>query len=163
MVEQTSWKQLVNPGYPIPVEATARHGITTADVKDAEPFNRMATRLRDLVVNRVVYNVAYDLRVLHREFRLSGLSGLPPQVPILDAYRIFCAQHPRTLEAALQKYCGENHPRPHDALADVQATLKVLRKQLSVDGREPTTNQFIDAQLKWSVPAPQQNQPEAAA
>lgn len=165
MVEQSAWTQLVNPGYPIPIEATARHGITTADVKDTEPFNRVAKRVRDLVVNRVVigYNVPYDLMVLHREFKLAGLSGLPPQMPILDPYRIFCKQHPRTLEAAIRTYCGEEHPRPHDALQDIQVALKVLRKQLAVEGREPTTNQFIDAQTKWSIPSPQQNRPEAVA
>ncbi len=165
MVQQSAWQQLVNPGYPIPVEATARHGLTTADVKDAEPFSRVAARLRDLVVNRVVigYNVAYDLMVLHREFHLAGLSGLPPQMPILDPYRIFCAQHPRTLEAAIRKYCGEEHPKPHDAMQDVQVALKVLRKQLEQDGAQPRTNDFIDAQVKWSVPGPRQNRPEAAA
>lgn len=165
MVQQSAWQQLINPGYPIPVEATARHGITTADVQGAETFDKVASRLRDLVINRVVigYNVAYDLMVLHREFKLARLSGLPPQMPILDPYRIFCKQHPRTLEAAIKTYCGEDHPKPHDAMQDVQVALKVLRQQLAVEGRQPTTNQFIDAQVKWSIPGPQQNRPEAVA
>ena len=165
MVQQSAWQQLINPGYPIPVEATARHGITTADVQGADTFDKVAARLRDLVINRVVigYNVAYDLMVLHREFKLARLSGLPPQMPILDPYRIFCKQHPRTLEAAIKTYCGEEHPKPHDAMQDVQVALKVLRQQLAVEGRQPTTNQFIDAQVKWSIPGPHQNRPEAVA
>lgn len=165
MVQQAAWQQLVNPGYPIPVEATARHGITTTDVQGAETFDKVAARLRDLVINRVVigYNVTYDLMVLHREFKLARLSGLPPQMPILDPYRIFCKQHPRTLEAAIKTYCGEDHPKPHDAMQDVQVALKVLRQQLTVDGQAPSTNAFIDAQVKWSIPGPNQNRPEAVA
>lgn len=163
MVQQAEWSQLVNPGCPIPGEATQRHGITTDDVRGAEPFSRVAARLRDLVVKRVVvgYNVGYDLMILHREFRLAGLSGIPPNMPILDAYRIFCKQHPRTLEAALKTYCRQDHPRPHDAMQDVLATLKVLRAQLAVDGRPAAKNDFIAAQQTFCIPGPYQARPQA--
>lgn len=163
MVQQAAWNQLINPGCPIPGEATARHGLTTADVQGEATFDKVAGRLRDLVLKRVVigYNVGYDLMVLHREFRLAGLSGIPPNMPVLDAYKIFCRQHPRTLEAALQTYCGIKHPRPHDALQDILATLQVLRAQLAIDGEEPGKTDFIAAQEKFCMPGPYQSRPEA--
>ncbi|HRD54425.1 MAG TPA: 3'-5' exonuclease, partial [Flavobacteriales bacterium] len=39
--KRTSWQQLVNPGMPIPAEATAVHGITDLDVA-------MAPKLEDV-------------------------------------------------------------------------------------------------------------------
>lgn len=163
MVQQAAWNQLIDPGCPIPAEATVRHGLTTADVQGQGTFDKVAGRLRDLLLKRVVigYNVGYDLTVLHREFRLARLSGIPPNMPILDPYKIFCKQHPRTLEAALQTYCGTTHPRPHDALQDVLATIQVLRAQLAIDGKEVGKNQFIEAQQKFCIPGPYQSRPEA--
>ncbi|MHB1260173.1 MAG: 3'-5' exonuclease [Thermoplasmatota archaeon] len=155
MVEQSAWQQLIRPGHPIPPEATARHGIRTEDVASAEPFSSIASRVRDLLLKRVIvgYNVGYDLTVLHREFHKAGLKGLPPGLPILDPYRIFCQQHPRTLEAAIETYCSKKHPRPHEAMQDVQVTLEVLRAQIGKGVEVTDHNQYIDAQLKWNGPS----------
>lgn len=75
-VDVRAW--LVNPGIPIPAEATAVHGITDervrADGRDpAEAVSEIVGALlsdrgpEGFVAPVVAYNAAYDLTVLHRE------------------------------------------------------------------------------------------------
>ena len=44
-MSRVKWSSLVNPGIPIPPEATEIHHITDEDVKDAPPFGEIARTL----------------------------------------------------------------------------------------------------------------------
>ena len=65
---------LVNPGVPIPVEATRIHGITDGMVKDAPTFSDLLVRLTGALLNRkvIIYNRQFDKRrlalELHRHY-----------------------------------------------------------------------------------------------
>lgn len=144
LVPLRSWSQRFNPGAPIPAKATQRHGIRDADVASAPPFSQAASRLRSLVVRHTIigYNVRFDLGILSTELRRCGLRGLP-NLPIIDPFRIFCADSPRTLAAALHYYCHLHHVRAHDAMGDVEATLRVLRAQLQQKGL-PNASLLVD-------------------
>jgi hypothetical protein len=67
------------------------------------------------------------------EFRRAGHFNFPPLgVPVVDAFRIFSMQEPRTLSAAVSFYCGRPYSKEdaHSALGDAWATLKVLVEQV---------------------------------
>jgi DNA polymerase-3 subunit epsilon len=61
----------VRPFSPIPPEATRVHGITAADVADAPSFAEIAPALARALSHRtlVIYNAAYDLRLLAQSAR----------------------------------------------------------------------------------------------
>ena len=55
---------LVNPGTPIPSDATRVHGITDSMVMNAPPAGEVVQRVLDIVADRhvVAYNAAFDSR-----------------------------------------------------------------------------------------------------
>lgn len=144
-----SFHHRFQPGVKIPAEATARHGIKDEDVKGLGLFRDVALRVRSLALAQPIigYNVGFDLSILHHELQRANVSGLPPGIKVIDAYRVFCKDHPRTLTAAMQVYCGKPHPGAHDAMQDVLATIEVVKAQLQ---DRPTT----EAMGIWSLPAP---------
>jgi DNA polymerase-3 subunit epsilon len=123
----------INPGRPIPAEATAVHGITDADVEDKPLFSELAPGLRSFLngCDLCGYNLLrFDLRLLLNEFNRVGISFPLRGRRILDPCRIFHQREPRNLAAALQFYCGHDHDGAHGAEADVLATVAVLEAQL---------------------------------
>jgi len=137
-----------NPGMPIPPEASAVHGIFDADVKDAPPF---AQKVREIAAVLETCDLAgfnilgFDIPVLCEEFARAGMEFSVEGRRILDAQRIFHRKVPRDLPAALQYYCGEMHLDAHDAMEDVNATLRVIQGQLSMYPDLPRTMDEMDA------------------
>lgn len=122
---------LVNPGVPIPPEATAVHGITDADVKNAKPFSHYAEKLHRIFksADLVGFGIArFDIPLLIKEFKRCGIRW-EPGGRVIDCLEIFFRFEKRDLTAALKFYCGEEHTDAHDALGDVRATEKVFRAQ----------------------------------
>lgn len=125
--------RLVNPGVPIPAEATAIHGITDADVAASPPFDSLAQGLLDFVhgCDLCGFNIRrFDLRMLWAEFRRVGKELPLEGRAIVDAMEIFHAREPRDLAAAVRYYCGKEHGEGHDAANDVVATAEVLDAML---------------------------------
>lgn len=123
---------LLNPGIPIPEEATAIHGITDEDVKDAPTFSEMAEVIERHFegADLAGYNIlGYDIQMLTEEFARANRPFSLEGRRILDAQRIFFRNEPRDLGAALRYYCGADHENSHDALGDVLATIRVLGGQ----------------------------------
>lgn len=164
-VEQVNY--LLNPGMPIPEEATAIHGITDADVKDAPGFAEMAEILEAHFAGADLagYNVlGYDIPLLTEEFARASRPFALEGRRILDAQRIFFRNEPRDLSAALRYYCGEDHDQSHDALGDVLATIRVLagqfRKYPELPAEMDALNDYCDprdpswvdraGRLKWA-------------
>ncbi|WP_405721539.1 exonuclease domain-containing protein [Streptomyces sp. NBC_01537] len=139
-VRHREW--LVDPGVPIPEEATAVHGISTdraaADGRSAvEAVAEIADALAAhwaAGVPVVVYNAPFDLTLLAAELRRHGLPSLDERLgsdigPVvdplvidrsLDRYR----RGKRTLEAACQFY-GVVLDDAHEAAADALAAVRV--------------------------------------
>ncbi len=128
-------KWLVNPGVPIPAEATAVHGITDADVAMALPFANVAPCVLNILdgsCDLLGYNLRrLDLPLLDEELRRCGHKLKLDGVRIIDCYGIFAKKHQRRLEDAVRVYCNREHEAKHGALADALATRDVLRGQLA--------------------------------
>lgn len=126
----------VNPGVPIPQEATAVHGITDADVADAPRFAEIAGDVQDLVGGAILgsYNGRrYDTVILDAELRRAGRPGLPRDefgridVPEIDLYAIWSNLEPRNLAAAARRFAGVELVDAHSASADTRVLPDVLR------------------------------------
>lgn len=66
---------LVNPGFHIPSDASAIHGIYDRDVKDAPKFGDIWGDLEDILRGKrvVIYNSPYDLRIIANEWSRAGI------------------------------------------------------------------------------------------
>ena len=129
--EPAEWR--VNPGIPIPAEATVIHGLSDADVADhpsgpdaIEPiWNRLAEVASIPIVG---HNLAYDMTVLDREFRRHLGRGLPGGLRFIDTLVLFrrfdFTTGGRRLETLATRY-GITLDA-HDAVADALASLRIL-------------------------------------
>lgn len=137
------WSTYVNPGMPIPPEATVIHHITDAMVQGAPSFRALAPRfhqaLRDCDI--AGYNVNFDLSFIKAEFLRVDIAMQAGVLDghIVDVFRIFSKMHPRTLTAAAQLYLGQDLEGAHDALIDTRATLDILMTQLEQHPELPHT------------------------
>lgn len=125
----------VNPGAPIPAEATAVHGITDADVASAPTFEAIATAVGAELIGAdlVGYNLrAFDLPVLRAEMQRAGVAWPCGEANVIDAFVLFRERERHTLSNAVRRYAGREHLGAHGALADAEATLDVLAGQLAV-------------------------------
>jgi DNA polymerase-3 subunit epsilon len=119
----------LNPGVPIPPEATAIHGITDADVAGEPRFEQVADRLLAFLdgCDLCGFNLKrFDLRVLYCQFARAGRSLSLEGRALVDPMQIFHRCEPRDLPAAVRRYLGREHEGGHSAAADVMATAEVL-------------------------------------
>ena len=128
-----SW--LINPGVPIPAEATKVHGITdeTASVGDdpAEALEDLRLLLDGIAHRRapvVIHNAPYDLTLLDREFRRHLGTGLPEGLIVLDTLVLFRRFDLTTGSRTLEQLAAREGIRfpAHDAEADALASLRLL-------------------------------------
>jgi len=119
----------VNPGVPIPAEASAIHGIRDEDVAKAPPFSEIAPQVQAWVQGALLlgYNSrSFDTPLLHAELRRAGQPGLDlDAVREIDVMRVWSALEPRTLAGAAKRWLGAEHAGAHQAREDVRATLAV--------------------------------------
>lgn len=124
---QTLFHSYVNPGIPIPAEATAVHGIDWAKVASRPRFSEVAGHLCEALAGRVLagYNVlAYDLPLLNAE--LARVNRPHHQGPVLDGLLMWRQLEPHTLTGATRRFCNRDLPGAHSALDDATATADVI-------------------------------------
>ncbi len=123
----------VNPGIPISPEASAVHGISDEDVRDAPSFGQIAKSLFILLqdCDLAGYNSnRFDVPLLAEEFLRAGINFSVKDRRLIDVQGIFFKKEKRTLEAALEFYCNKPLSNAHSAEADITATHEVLEAQL---------------------------------
>lgn len=140
---QQTW--LLDPGVPIPEEATAIHGISTAYVQEhgrppATAIDEITESLAESLsadIPLVVMNARYDLSLLDRECRRHGVRTLSERLgrepaPVIDP--LVLDKHVdryRKGKRALQALCGHYGVRlegAHEAGADAAAAAGVARR-----------------------------------
>lgn len=122
-----------HPGRPIPPAATRIHGITDEDVCAAPRFEEVAAEFvqRFEACDLAGFNVLrFDLPMLLAEFDRAGVAFDVTSRRLVDVCTIFHKKEPRSLAAAHRFYCGSELENAHRALADVEATHRVLEAQL---------------------------------
>lgn len=135
--------ELVNPGQPIPVEATQVHGIDDAMVANAPHAADVQWALADFCAGAVpvAYNAPFDKRVIlrHMDDRRGIAAALIESFSWIDVY-VICAS-PRVdkyvkgkgrlkLSAVCERR-GIPHESQHRALGDARATAALLQRLLA--------------------------------
>ncbi len=170
------WKpltMLVNPGVPIPADATAVHHITDEDVQaeGVDPESALATvwqqldRAASYRTPVVAHHAAFDLTLLDRESRRHLGCGLPGGLIVLDTLCLFRRFDWRTGGRSLTKLAerhGITFPA-HDAGADALACLRLLHILADLNDLLPLIEPEVlhRAQAGWWVA--QQDAAEAHA
>ena len=96
-------------------------------------FVQIADKIYDFIGNADLggYNSnRFDIPILMEEFARVGIEFDVSRRRLIDVQKIFYKMEPRTLRAALKFYAGKELVDAHDALADVKATVDVLKGQL---------------------------------
>lgn len=123
----------INPGMPIPAEATAIHHITDDDVKNAPPFKQVAQELANVFLGCDIAGFnsnRFDVPMLMEEFLRAGVNIDLSRRKFVDVQTIFHKMEQRTLIAAYKFYCGKDLTEAHSTNADTRATYEVLKAQL---------------------------------
>lgn len=131
--EQEEWEELVNPGQPIPPEATRVHGISDEMVRDKPPFSFFAERIIHFIGSSDLagFNIIrFDLPLLIVELERCGFKLEMRDRHVVDMQTIFHKYEPRDLSAAYRFYCHKQLIGAHHALADVKASVEILQGQL---------------------------------
>lgn len=137
--ETDSFYGLCNPGMPIPVEASAIHGITDERVKSALPLSAHVEWLAKVCRGAVpvAYHASYDRRILHRHVSDStvpafnhGQIWIDPLVIVRDADKWERGTGRHRLENVCNRR-GVPLDGAHNALSDARATGLLLLQLLA--------------------------------
>ncbi|MBT0550495.1 3'-5' exonuclease [Riemerella anatipestifer] len=129
--ETKTW--LVNPEMHIPAFATAVHGISDEDVKDAPTLKEIAPKIMEMISGADLggFNSnRFDVPLLAEEMLRAGVDFDLSKMKLVDAQVIFHKMEPRNLSAAYQFYCNKTLEDAHSAEADTLATFEVLDAQV---------------------------------
>jgi DNA polymerase-3 subunit epsilon len=145
---QSVFSSLVNPGVPIPPEATAIHKISDAMVAAEPSLKDLAPKLLEILdgADLAGFNAArYDIPLLNNELKRAGFDWTPTGKRIVDAFTIFQRKERRDLTAAYKFYCGKDLTGAHRAEADVLATAEILFAQVEHYADLPKDMAGLDA------------------
>lgn len=130
----------LNPGVPVPPEATAVHGITDADVADKPTFRRFALSLYKHLKDADLAGFGirrFDLPLLLAEWKRAGITAFHPRETsdgrprrILDLLALYHLEHARDLSAAVRDYTGRSLDEAHAAQADTEVLPLLLEGML---------------------------------
>jgi len=130
-IENRTFVQLINPGIPIPPEATAIHHISDAMVKDAPSFAQVAEAFIAFCPEKSALiahnNDAFDKPFLHAEFQRAGV--LLPTYQYIDTLkwaRKYRPDLPRHTLQSLREVYGIPANQAHRALDDVIVLYKLF-------------------------------------
>ncbi|MBI4700386.1 MAG: 3'-5' exonuclease [Deltaproteobacteria bacterium] len=145
--ERASW--LVNPGVPIPEQATKVHGYTDADVAGRPAFAEIVIEVADRLRGAIpaAYNAPFDRGFLVAELERAGieLDPLPPALrpevewldPLVFARELHDQRQGGRSLGEVSRRLGIKLEQAHQATADAEAALQVLYA-FGKDPRVPT-------------------------
>ncbi len=131
--EVKEYSTLVNPGIPISPESSEVTGITAEDLTNKPSFKQLAVEVYDFIGDSDLAGFnsnRFDVPILMEEFHRVGLDFSIENRRLIDAQQIFYKMEPRNLQAAVNFYCNKEMENAHDAMADVRATIDVLKGQI---------------------------------
>ena len=119
---------LVNPGIPIPKEASDVHGITDEMLKDKPFFKQYAQAIRNWFdgCDLAGFNSDnFDVPLLSAEFERAGLESINWNPTLFDVLKLYRELFPNTLSEIYKRLIGKELEGAHGALADIKATKEV--------------------------------------
>jgi DNA polymerase-3 subunit epsilon len=126
-------ERLINPGKPIPQEATDVHGITDEMVKDAPLFKQVAKALKQEFDGCDLggYNSDnFDIPMLSAEFERCEILFPEEGTTPIDVLKIERIVNSHKLGETFKRYTGQDLDNAHNASADTDATRIVLEHQI---------------------------------
>ncbi len=158
ITDRKNW--LVNPGRPIPAEATEVHKITDDDVKHAPTFEAVAEEILAAIAGCIpgAYNAAFDRAFLANECARAGATSPAPalrrEVEWIDPLVWARELQPEERSRALGEVAGRlgiAHENAHRASDDADVALRVLLT-LGRDPRLPRTySALIQEQRRFAL------------
>ena len=127
------FQSYINPKMDIPEIVTDITGIDNETVKDAPTFKEVADEVYELIGDSDLcgYNSnAFDIPILTAEFKRSVIKFNLDNRALIDVCYIFKSKERRNLANAFKFYCDEDLKNSHSAMADLQATWKILQEQV---------------------------------
>lgn len=121
---------LVNPGIPIPPDATAIHGITDADVASKPSIAEAFPDFLGFIAGTVLFahNALFDMRFLQQVLRVHDLPD--HALPVLDtlafARRVFPGRYSYSLQN-LAAWLGLDARAAHSALDDALVCARLFQ------------------------------------
>lgn len=143
---------LVDPGIPIPKDASDVHGITDEMVAGKPMFKAIASSLHEQMTgcDLAGFNIkGFDIALLAEEFNRVGLDWPQKSSRIFDAMGIFCNMERRRLQDAVKFYCGREIEDAHNAQADVLSTIDVLEAQIERYSLDTPEAIALHSRGKW--------------
>lgn len=131
--KEESRTYLVNPGIPIPAEATAIHHITDEMVASSPTFKEIGQIIANDIkgCDLAGFNSnRFDIPLLAEEFLRNDIELDMSARKFIDVQVIFHKMEQRNLSAAYRFYCNKELDDAHSAEADTKATYEVLKAQL---------------------------------
>ncbi len=131
--KKQTYVKRVNPGMPIPKNATLIHNITDDDVRDAPAFKDIAQEVLEFIGDSDLGGFSilrFDLPLLERELSEAGLIFRWGEREIYDAQKIYHIHEKRDLTAAYSLYCAKDLKDVHSSLGDAEATIEILEAQV---------------------------------
>ena len=141
----------VNPGMPIPKEASDIHHITDEDVANSPSFKEIGKSIaKDIEgCDLAGFNSnRFDVPLLAEEFLRNDIDIDLSKRKLIDVQVIFHKMEQRTLSAAYKFYCNAELEGAHGAEADTRATYEVLKSQLD---RYPELNNDVQYLSEFST------------
>lgn len=123
----------VNPGIPIPKEASEIHHITDEMVADCPGFKEVGQIIANDIkgCDLAGFNSnRFDVPLLAEEFLRNDIDLDMSARKLIDVQVIFHKMEQRNLRAAYRFYCDKELEDAHSAEADTRATYEVLKAQL---------------------------------
>ena len=123
----------VNPGIPIPKEASNIHGYTDEFVKDKPPLREVIKEIDSFFAGQDLIgynNRKFDNLLLNVEFNRCGYDFKLDERKIIDVYEMWTTLEPRNLGGAYKRFCNETSGNLHSAKEDVKVVNKVYDKML---------------------------------
>lgn len=147
---------LVNPERDIPQHITALTGIDNEMVADAPRFFEVAETIEEFTKDAVfvAHNVSFDYNVIRGEFRLLGQHYNRKKLCTVRLSRKLIPGH---LSYSLGRLCSTiniPHLNRHRAEGDVDATVILFQRLLSLDEDFSTINSFLNPRSKQATLPP---------
>lgn len=150
------YKTLINPEREIPHYITALTGIDNQMVEKAPRFFEVAEKIDEFTRNTifVAHNVGFDYNVIRNEFQNIGLGFTRKK---LCTVRLSRKLIPRLSSYSLGRLCDTiniPHLDRHRAEGDVDATVILFQRLLSLDEKFEVFNSFLNPRSKQATLPP---------